>query len=56
MMKDKVGTVDQVTFTLNGKPIQTKPEVCTVCGALIDQSPCPLPGNSGVICPQTNTN
>lgn len=57
MMKDNVGTVDQVTFTLNGKPVQTtvQTEVCNVCGTKVDQSPCPLPEDSDVVCPQTKT-
>lgn len=44
-MKDKVGTIDEISFVLNGKPIEPA-LICPKCGIDRLKNPCPNPTGS----------
>lgn len=48
-MKDKVGTRDQISFVLNGQPVQPNPPnppLCPICNIDRTVQQCPNPGPS----------
>lgn len=49
-MKDKVGTRDQISFVLNGQPVQPKPPlICAQCDVDRAVQPCPKSDTSCLV-------
>lgn len=44
MIKEKIAATDQISFILNGKPVEVPKLICPKCGVDRYKEPCPEPG------------